>query len=101
MEEIELPKINNFHATYVYNNKLKDWEFKGYNCIKCEKTIKSLAKIEKHINNCKRRNPKVYKVDPTPVYIRDLNGLPWKPLEINQVPDLDVSTYQTAPEIEE
>ena len=87
MKDIIKPPVHdsNFHLQYVFNHLLKNWEFKGYMCIKCERTVKSPTMLDRHANNCKKRNPKVYKVDPTPEYVKGLSGEPWKPLDFNQI----------------
>ena len=76
----------NFHLSYAYDHKNKDWVFLGWRCIKCERTIKFQNAVEKHAKNCKKGGIRKYGVDPTPITVIDMKGQSWKPFDFNQIP---------------
>lgn len=75
----------NFHL--VYRRPLQPlgpskWEFMGYRCVKCDRTVQNDSTVIKHGLNCKPREKKLR--DEEPLMILDSKGESWTPFEINQ-----------------
>ena len=81
--DIITPKYYNFHQSYYYNHKIKEWQFIGYRCVFCERTIKSNKAMDKHYENCKSRVRNKEKEESTEKVLREYKGS--GALETNQI----------------
>lgn len=79
MRTLKELKEKHFTKVYQFEAKKKQWQLKGYHCTRCERIVKFESTIDKHSENCPKKNPKVYGVDPTPEILLDINGNNWKP----------------------
>jgi len=89
MRTIKLNQNPKHHDNFilVYKRPLQPtgdsiWEFVGYRCIKCGRTVQHDNTVPKHSVNCKVYEKKIR--DDDPIIIRNKNGGEWVPLEINQ-----------------
>lgn len=82
------PEYTDFHLSYTYNTKNREWVFNGYRCTKCGKTFKREHTVPHHYEVCKEIN-KVYKYNKEDgisehAKIVDVYGNIWKPTEMIQ-----------------
>lgn len=81
------PELTNFHLSYVYDPRLKLWEFVGYKCCKCEKTFKKADTLPNHVDNChalkRTRRYGTVEIDST-AKVLTTNRNSWLPFDMNQ-----------------
>ena len=86
----DLHEINNkypdkqfIHQTYYYDQKKREWIFKGYSCSVCGKIFKRVCYIDEHEQACKPSLTLANKKLPEAKIISD-SRKEWHPLDINQ-----------------
>lgn len=78
------PELTDFHLLHEKNRVTGLWEFKGYKCVHCDRTLKFANAVPRHIGNCKKLEPKTgrsYNQDPieTAEVILTKERKLWKP----------------------
>lgn len=84
----KFPEYKNFYLNYQFNSTDKEWEFRGYRCVKCDRLLhRNVNGVPSHQKSCKEINKtRVYKtveIDPTAKVV-DVRGQIWKPIDFNQ-----------------
>lgn len=76
------PEKRNFHLTYKLDMKSKIWQFVGYKCTKCQRTLTKDTSIPKHELNCRGiiRNREI----DGDVTVLTVTGEVWQPYDSNQ-----------------
>lgn len=81
------PEYTNYHITYQFDKKTKEWKFHGYRCVKCDGSFKTRQVLSAHYNRCPqiKTGPRHRKDNLTEeTKIIDKNGKEWRPLEMIQ-----------------
>lgn len=77
--EQKLPEFPDFVLSYGYDRPSKEWKLIGYTCLKCERTLKFLTAVPKHMNVCRGKGKKK---EDQPEVIINTKGEIWSPYTI-------------------
>lgn len=77
-----IKKYTTFHFAHQYDKTNKKWQFKGYTCTKCGRTVQNPNIVPRHASNC-TNGPTIYKQDPIPEQIVNVFGAIWQPFDVN------------------